>query len=146
MGDASRSGPTCWPQRAERSCVRLEKSCVASKRDALSKLLSLEMGKIYVEGFGEVQEAVDICDYAVVSVVRSVDQCSRHFMMERYNPLKGHVGLGTAFNFPCAVLFWTAALSMVWRFKSPLSHIRFHRWRAPRLLPTCWSVTVNILV
>lgn len=34
-------------------------------------------------------------------------------MMERYNPLKGHVGIVTAFNFPCAVLFWNAALSLV---------------------------------
>ncbi|KAI9910810.1 hypothetical protein PsorP6_009962 [Peronosclerospora sorghi] len=69
-----------------------------------------------------------------------------HFMMERYNPRMGHVGLVTAFNFPCAVLFWNAALSLGWRFKSPLSRFRFHPWRAPRLLLTCWILTVNIFV
>ncbi|KAG2533097.1 hypothetical protein JM16_000193 [Phytophthora kernoviae] len=88
------------------------------KRDALGKLISLEMGKIYVEGVGEVQEAIDICDFAVGlsrTLNGSVIPSERpgHFMMERYNPLKGHVGIVTAFNFPCAVLFWNAALSLV---------------------------------
>ncbi|KAI9912577.1 hypothetical protein PsorP6_004862 [Peronosclerospora sorghi] len=109
------------------------------------------MGKIYVEGVGEVQEAIDICDIAVAlsyTISGRVLSSERpgHFMMERYNPLMGHVGLVTAFNFPCAVLFSNAALSLVWRFKSPLSRFRIHRWRAPRLLLTCWSLTVNIFV
>lgn len=76
------------------------------------------MGKILAEGVGEVQEAVDICDYAV-GLSRALNgavipsERPGHVMMERYNPLKGHVGIVTAFNFPCAVFFWNAALSLV---------------------------------
>jgi aldehyde dehydrogenase family 7 protein A1 len=70
------------------------------------------------QGLGEVQEAIDICDFAVGlsrTLNGSIIPSERpgHFMMERYNPLKGHVGVITAFNFPCAVLFWNAALSLV---------------------------------
>ena len=76
------------------------------------------MGKILTESEGEVQEAIDICDYAVGlsrSLNGSVIPSERpgHFMMERYNPLKGHVAIITAFNFPVAVYFWNAALSLV---------------------------------
>lgn len=76
------------------------------------------MGKIRAEGVGEVQEAIDICDLAVGlsralngSVIPS--ERPNHFMMERFNPLKGHVGIITAFNFPVAVYFWNLALSLV---------------------------------
>ncbi|CAH0476359.1 unnamed protein product [Peronospora belbahrii] len=104
------------PQRGE--IVRQIGQELRNKRDALGKLIALEMGKIYVEGVGEVQEAIDICDFAVGlsrALNGSVIPSERpgHFMMERYNPLKGHVGIITAFNFPCAVLFWNAALSLV---------------------------------
>lgn len=104
------------PERGE--IVRQIGDGIREKQDALGKLISLEMGKIYVEGVGEVQEAVDICDFAVGlsrSLNGSVIPSERpgHFMMERYNPLKGHVGIITAFNFPCAVLFWNAALSLI---------------------------------
>lgn len=104
------------PQRGE--IVRQIGEALRDKQDALGKLIALEMGKIYVEGVGEVQEAVDICDFAVGlsrSLNGSVIPSERpgHFMMERYNPLKGHVGIITAFNFPCAVAFWNAALSLV---------------------------------
>ncbi|RMX67857.1 hypothetical protein DD238_000313 [Peronospora effusa] len=104
------------PQRGE--IVRQIGQELRNKRDALGKLIALEMGKIYVEGVGEVQEAIDICDFAVGlsrTLNGSVIPSERpgHFMMERYNPLKGHVGIITAFNFPCAVLFWNAALSLV---------------------------------
>ncbi|GLD93301.1 hypothetical protein PINS_up001893 [Pythium insidiosum] len=89
-----------------------------AKKEPLGKLISLEMGKIYQEGLGEVQEAIDICDFAVGlsrTLNGSIIPSERpgHFMMERYNPLKGHVGIVTAFNFPCAVFFWNAALSLV---------------------------------
>ncbi|RYH30014.1 aldehyde dehydrogenase family protein [archaeon] len=84
----------------------------------LGAMVSLEMGKILTEGLGEVQEAIDICDYAVGlsrclngSVIPS--ERPGHFMMERYNPLKGHVAIITAFNFPVAVYFWNLALSLV---------------------------------
>jgi aldehyde dehydrogenase family 7 protein A1 len=81
-------------------------------------MISLEMGKIKSEGLGEIQEAIDICDYAVGlsrSLNGSVIPSERpgHFMMERYNPLKGHVGIISAFNFPVAVYFWNLALSLV---------------------------------
>ena len=84
----------------------------------LGGLVSLEMGKIRAEGIGEVQEAIDICDFAV-GLSRSLNgavipsERPNHFMMERYNPLKGHVGIITAFNFPVAVYFWNLALSLV---------------------------------
>ena len=84
----------------------------------LGALVSLEMGKIASEGLGEVQEAIDICDYAVGlsrmlngSIIPS--ERPGHFMMERWNPLQGHVAVITAFNFPCAVFFWNAAISLV---------------------------------
>ncbi len=87
-------------------------------KNELGTMISLEMGKIHTEGLGEVQEAIDICDYAVGlsrclngSVIPS--ERPGHFMMERYNPLKGHVGIITAFNFPVAVYFWNLALSLV---------------------------------
>ena len=87
------------------------------KKD-LAILISTEMGKILTESEGEVQEAIDICDFAVGlsrqlngSVIPS--ERPGHFMMERYNPLQGHVAIITAFNFPVAVYFWNAALSLV---------------------------------
>ncbi|KDO29088.1 hypothetical protein SPRG_06143 [Saprolegnia parasitica CBS 223.65] len=98
--------------------VRQIGESLRAKQKALGQLVSLEMGKITVEGVGEVQEAVDICDFAVGlsrclngSIIPS--ERPGHFMMERYNPLKGHVGIITAFNFPCAVMFWNGALSLV---------------------------------
>lgn len=84
----------------------------------LGTLISLEMGKILTEGLGEVQEAIDICDYAV-GLSRMLNgkvipsERPGHIMMERWSPLKGHVGIVTAFNFPVAVYFWNLAISMV---------------------------------
>ena len=104
------------PERGE--IVRQIGDALREKQKPLGQLIALEMGKIYVEGVGEVQEAIDICDYALGlsrclngSVIPS--ERPGHFMMERYNPLKGHVGIITAFNFPCAVAFWNSALSLV---------------------------------
>jgi aldehyde dehydrogenase family 7 protein A1 len=88
-----------------------------SLQEDLGSLVSLEVGKIKAEGIGEVQEAIDICDYAVGlsrCINGSVIPSERpgHFMMEMWNPLRGHVGIITAFNFPVAVFFWNAALSL----------------------------------
>jgi aldehyde dehydrogenase family 7 protein A1 len=87
-------------------------------KDDLGMLISLEMGKILTEGLGEVQEAIDICDYSVGlsrmlngSVIPS--ERPGHMMMERWNPLMGHVGIISAFNFPVAVYFWNLAISLV---------------------------------
>ena len=89
-----------------------------AKKSDLAVLISTEMGKILTESEGEIQEAIDICDFAVGlsrqlngSVIPS--ERPGHFMMERYNPLNGHVAIITAFNFPVAVYFWNAALSLV---------------------------------
>lgn len=104
------------PRRGE--VVRKIGNALRDQQDNLGSLIALEMGKIKVEGVGEVQEAVDICDFATGlsrqlngSVIPS--ERPGHFMMERYNPLKGHVGIITAFNFPCAVFYWNTALSMI---------------------------------
>jgi aldehyde dehydrogenase family 7 protein A1 len=86
-------------------------------RDALGKLVSLEMGKIIPEGVGEVQEFIDICDYAV-GLSRMINgkvipsERPNHIMLETFNPL-GAVGIITAFNFPVAVYGWNAAIALI---------------------------------
>ena len=83
----------------------------------LGRLISLEMGKILLEGEGEVQEAIDMCDYAC-GLSRKLEgrvmpsERPGHLLIERWNPL-GIVGVITAFNFPCAVLFWNTCISLV---------------------------------
>ena len=87
------------------------------KKTALGKLVSLEMGKIQAEGEGEVQEMIDICDFAV-GLSRQLygltikSERPRHRMMEQWQPL-GVVGIITAFNFPVAVWAWNTALAAV---------------------------------
>jgi len=79
-------------------------------------LVSLEMGKILAEGLGEVQEYIDICDYAV-GLSRMFEgkiypsERPGHFLMEQWNPL-GIVGIISAFNFPCAVFGWNNAIAL----------------------------------
>ena len=104
-------------------------------KEALGKLISLEMGKIYSEGLGEVQEAIDICDFAV-GLSRQLygltmhSERPGHRMYEQWHPL-GTIGIITAFNFPCAVWAWNSAIAavcgdtMVWKpsEKTPLISI-----------------------
>jgi aldehyde dehydrogenase family 7 protein A1 len=106
------------PKRGE--VVRLIGEGLREKKGALGALVSLEMGKILSEGEGEVQEAIDICDYTAgisryAGMGGSIIPSERadHFMMERWNPLKQHCGIVTAFNFPVAVYFWNLALSLM---------------------------------
>lgn len=85
-------------------------------REPLGKLVSLEMGKIQAEGIGEVQEFVDICDYAVGLSRMYAGQIlpserGQHTIIEKWNPL-GIVGVISAFNFPCAVFGWNAAIAL----------------------------------
>jgi hypothetical protein len=94
------------PKRGE--IVRQIGDALRAKLHHLGRLVSLEMGKILPEGIGEVQEIIDMCDYAVGlsrqlngSIIPS--ERPNHMMMEVWNPL-GVVGVITAFNFPCAVL------------------------------------------
>ena len=83
----------------------------------LGSLVTLEMGKILSEGEGEVQEIIDVIDYAV-GLSRSIggktlaSERDDHQILENWNPL-GLIGIITAFNFPSAVLGWNAAISMV---------------------------------
>jgi aldehyde dehydrogenase (NAD+) len=86
-------------------------------KEPLGDLVSLEMGKIRVEGHGEVQEMIDICDFAV-GLSRQLYGLSMHSeraghrMYEQWHPL-GPIGVITAFNFPVAVWSWNAALAAV---------------------------------
>jgi aldehyde dehydrogenase family 7 protein A1 len=95
--------------------LRQIREALAAKRDVLGALVSLEMGKIRTEGVGEVQEFVDICDFAVGlsrmmngRVVAS--ERPGHSILEVPNPL-GVVAVMSAFNFPVAVYGWNLALS-----------------------------------
>ncbi|BFY98054.1 hypothetical protein BsWGS_01094 [Bradybaena similaris] len=103
------------PRRGE--IVRQIGDAFRIKKHLLGKLISLEMGKILTEGEGEVQEYIDICDYAVgLSRMFSghifPSERSGHLLLEQWNPL-GVVGVITAFNFPCAVYGWNSAIAMV---------------------------------
>lgn len=86
-------------------------------KDALGHLISYETGKPIQEGLGEVQEMIDICDFAVgqsrmLYGMTSVSERPRHRLYEQYHPL-GIVGIITAFNFPLAVYSWNAMLAAV---------------------------------
>ncbi|KAG8889217.1 hypothetical protein FRB98_005410 [Tulasnella sp. 332] len=102
------------PRRGE--LVRQIREALAEKRDILGALVSLEMGKIYTEGTGEVQEFIDICDYAV-GLSRMMNgrvissERPGHTIYEIPNPL-GVLGVLSAFNFPVAVYGWNLSLSM----------------------------------
>ena len=103
------------PQRGE--IVRQIGNAVREAKDDLGKLVSWEMGKIYQEGLGEVQEMIDICDFAVGlsrQLYGFTMQSERpgHRMYDQYHPL-GIVGIITAFNFPVAVWCWNTALAWV---------------------------------
>jgi len=83
----------------------------------LGKLVTLETGKILAEGEGEVQEMIDICDFAVglsrqLHGLTIASERPRHRLMEQWHPL-GVVGVITAFNFPVAVWSWNSALAVV---------------------------------
>ncbi|XP_059090365.1 alpha-aminoadipic semialdehyde dehydrogenase-like [Tigriopus californicus] len=102
------------PKRGE--IVRQIGDALREKLEPLGKLVSLEMGKIVPEGIGEVQEYVDICDYAVGlsrMMAGKVIPSERpgHQLLECWNPL-GVIGVISAFNFPVAVYGWNNALAM----------------------------------
>jgi aldehyde dehydrogenase (NAD+) len=97
--------------------VRQIGNALRDAKEDLGKLVSYEMGKIYQEGLGEVQEMIDICDFAV-GLSRQLNgftmhsERPNHRMYEQYHPL-GIVGVISAFNFPVAVWSWNAMLAMV---------------------------------
>ncbi|MDZ4840040.1 MAG: aldehyde dehydrogenase family protein [Bacteroidota bacterium] len=110
-------------------------------KEPLGKLVSYEMGKIYQEGLGEVQEMIDICDFAVglsrqLYGLTIVSERPEHRMMEQWHPL-GVVGIISAFNFPVAVWSWNAMLAAVCGDTSI--------WKASEKTPLC-SVAVQHIV
>ena len=103
------------PQRGE--IVRQFGLKLREKKEALGKLVSYEMGKSLQEGYGEVQEMIDICDFAV-GLSRQLHGLTMHSerpghrMYEQYHPL-GVVGIISAFNFPVAVWAWNTTLAWI---------------------------------
>ncbi|WP_295809237.1 aldehyde dehydrogenase family protein [uncultured Nitratireductor sp.] len=119
------------PRRGE--LVRLLGEELRASKDDLGRLVSIEVGKIRSEGLGEVQEMIDICDFAVglsrqLYGLTIATERPGHRMMETWHSL-GVVGVISAFNFPVAVWSWNAALalacgdSVVWKpsEKTPLT-------------------------
>jgi aldehyde dehydrogenase (NAD+) len=103
------------PRRGE--LVRLLGEELRASKTELGRLVTLEAGKTVSEGLGEVQEMIDICDYAVglsrqLFGLAIATERPDHRMMETWHPL-GVVGIISAFNFPVAVWSWNAALALV---------------------------------
>ncbi len=103
------------PKRGE--LVRLLGEELRAHKDALAMLVTIEAGKVVSEGQGEVQEMIDIADFAVglsrqLHGLTIATERPDHRMMEQWHPL-GVVGIITAFNFPVAVWAWNAALALV---------------------------------
>src|SRR5271165_5489638 len=132
---------TAWrnvpaPRRGE--LVRLLGEELRASKDALGRLVTLEAGKILQEGLGEVQEMIDICDFAVglsrqLYGLTIASERPGHRMMEQWHPV-GPVAIISAFNFPVAVWAWNAALalvcgdSVIWKpsEKTPLTALATH--------------------
>jgi len=118
--DAAREAFKAWrlvpaPKRGE--LVRLLGEELRASKADLGRLVSIEAGKITSEGLGEVQEMIDICDFAVglsrqLYGLTIATERPGHRMMETWHPL-GVVGIISAFNFPVAVWSWNAALALV---------------------------------
>ena len=106
-----------WPAPRRGDIVRQIGDALRQHKDALGRLVSFEMGKSLQEGWGEVQEMIDICDFAV-GLSRQLygltihSERPAHRMYEQYHPL-GIVGIISAFNFPVAVWSWNAMLAWV---------------------------------
>jgi aldehyde dehydrogenase (NAD+) len=121
------------PERGE--VVRQIGLALREAKEDLGKLVTLEMGKIYQEGLGEVQEMIDICDFAVgqsrlLNGFTMHSERKNHRMYDQYHPL-GVVGVITSFNFPVAVWAWNSMIAaiagdvVVWKpsSKTPLTAI-----------------------
>jgi aldehyde dehydrogenase (NAD+) len=97
--------------------IRLFGEELRANKEALGRLVTIEAGKIFQEGLGEVQEMIDICDFAVglsrqLYGLTIASERPGHRMMETWHPV-GPVGIISAFNFPVAVWAWNAALAVV---------------------------------
>ena len=124
------------PRRGE--LIHLFGEELRKHKEALGRLVTMEAGKILQEGLGEVQEMIDICDFAVglsrqIYGLTIASERPGHRMMETWHPL-GVVGVISAFNFPVAVWAWNATLafvcgnSVIWKpsEKTPLTAIAVH--------------------
>jgi aldehyde dehydrogenase (NAD+) len=106
-----------WPAPKRGEIVRQVGEELRANKEPLGKLVSYEMGKSLQEGYGEVQEMIDICDFAV-GLSRQLygltmhSERPNHRMYEQWHPL-GIVGIISAFNFPVAVWSWNAALAWI---------------------------------
>lgn len=127
------------PKRGE--IVRQYGEALRKYKDPLGRLVSYEMGKSLQEGFGEVQEMIDICDFAV-GLSRQLygltiqSERPRHRMFEQWHPL-GIVGVISAFNFPVAVWSWNAMIALV------CGDVVV--WKASEKTPLCSVACQNIL-
>ncbi|MEJ7643941.1 MAG: aldehyde dehydrogenase family protein [Chryseolinea sp.] len=106
-----------WPAPKRGEIVRQIGEALRRNKEPLGKLVSYEMGKSYQEGLGEVQEMIDICDFAVglsrqLHGVTMHSERPEHRMYEQWHPV-GIVGVITAFNFPVAVWSWNAMLAWI---------------------------------
>lgn len=124
-----------WPAPKRGEVVRQVGDALRKFKEPLGRLVSYEMGKSLQEGYGEVQEMIDICDLAV-GMSRQIygltmhSERPRHRMYEQYHPL-GVVGIISAFNFPVAVWSWNSMIAFicgdtcVWKpsEKTPISAI-----------------------
>ncbi len=121
------------PKRGE--LIRVFGNILRKNKEMLGALVTLECGKIYQEGMGEVQEMIDICDFAVglsrqLYGLTIASERPQHRMFESWQPI-GPVGVISAFNFPAAVWSWNTALavvcgnSVIWKpsEKTPLTSI-----------------------
>lgn len=127
------------PQRGE--IVRQIGLALRDAKEDLGFLVSLEMGKIYREGLGEVQEMIDICDFAVgqsrlLNGFTMHSERRDHRMYDQYHPL-GIVGLITSFNFPVAVWAWNSMLAAV------CGDVVV--WKPSSKTPLCAIATQNII-
>lgn len=106
-----------WPAPKRGEVVRQVGEALRKYKEPLGKLVSYEMGKSYQEGLGEVQEMIDICDFAVglsrqLHGLTMHSERPSHRMYEQYHPI-GIVGVISAFNFPVAVWSWNSMLAWV---------------------------------
>jgi len=145
------------PKRGE--IVRQYGDALRENKDALGRLVSYEMGKSLLEGFGEVQEMIDICDFAV-GLSRQLygltmhSERPKHRMYEQWHPM-GIVGIISAFNFPVAVWSWNSMIALicgdvtVWKpsEKTPLCGVAcqniFHKVLKDNNVPEGVSCVIN---
>jgi len=130
-----------WPAPKRGDVVRQLGDALRAKKLPLGQLVSYEMGKSLQEGLGEVQEMIDICDFAV-GLSRQLygltmhSERPKHRMYEQWHPL-GIVGIISAFNFPVAVWNWNAALAWI------CGNVTI--WKPSEKTPLCSVAVQNIV-